>query len=78
MAKGDTTTVGKDAGHGYWMYKDGYSYWGIGLYRNFERPLKTTEELHRGEIEAKVKWHNETSKQIEADAKAKAEKEKRA
>ena len=19
--------------HGYWMYSDGYSYWGIGLYR---------------------------------------------
>lgn len=32
---------------GYWMYADGSSYWGVGLYKGNETPFEITKEMHQ-------------------------------
>ena len=61
--------------HGYWVYSDGYSYWGIGLYRYQEIPLKCSKELHENpDKEAKIAWHKEESAKIAEAQKETAKK----
>ena len=43
----------------YWMYEDGHTYWGVGLYRFGKLPMKTTKEMHIKTTEEKVAWYLE-------------------
>ena len=43
---GKNTVVGVIAEHGYWMYADGSSYWGVSLFRGEELPVKITQKRH--------------------------------
>ena len=58
--------------HGYWIYKDGSSYWGIGIMKGGEVPLKlnvpvelpkdmpkTPEEIAKVTKLAEIKAHND-------------------
>ena len=66
---------------GYFMYADGKSAWGCGLFRGMEMPLridaKNAQEIHTSKVEDKVTWYQDKQKEIaEAlkTAKAKAKK----
>ena len=76
MAKGKSSvTEAKVDDHGYWMYSDGVSRWGIGLMRNGEAPLKTTEMMHKTSfIDTKIEWHKEEYARLEDAKKAALEK----
>ena len=52
-------TVEPDSPHGYWMYSDGSSYWGISLYRRAEElPIETNKEMHSNEnLAEKLEWY---------------------
>ena len=39
-------TAKPQAKSGYWMYKDGHSYWGIGIMRRQEVPVMISKEQH--------------------------------
>lgn len=68
----------QDTGHGYWMYADGYSCWGIGLYRDGEVPIQIPVELHTPTKDAKGNMPTEAellAKRLEFYAKAKAKAE---
>ena len=61
----------------YNMYKDGSSYWGIGLYRNGEIPIETNEDVHKDSltIADKVDWYNkEVARLAEVNAEIKVKK----
>ena len=52
--------------HGYWMYKDGSSSWGIGIMRGSEVPIICPEEVHRNpNVEEKIAWHKDAVAQKE-------------
>jgi hypothetical protein len=56
--------VKKDTGHGYWVYADGYSYWGISVYRNgCDVPIQITEELHNAKADEVEKKEGMTDEQ---------------
>jgi hypothetical protein len=72
--------------HGYWMYSDGYSYWGIGLYRiDVNAPVDPNNNGTKFELPLKIdtpepeKIHNGTVEERlewyrEKDPKPKKEK----
>lgn len=73
MSKGKEGTVNHRAtneGHGYWLYANGESYWGVAMYRFGEIPRLITVEMHKTNLAEKVKWYNDETAKI-----AKAEKE---
>ena len=71
--KGDKSKIKRDTGHGYWMYKDGYSYWGIGLYKENDTCYRATEKLHKSDnLTAKLRWYGIVNKRAIAKAKADA------
>lgn len=43
----------------YYMYDDGYSYWGVSLYRNNKTPIECTSEIHNKSIKDKINWYLE-------------------
>jgi len=52
-------TVNVGFRQGYFMYSDGYSYWGIPLLRNGEMPKACTATEHNmKELKDKVDWYN--------------------
>jgi len=58
---------------GYFIYSDGSSTWGIGVYRG-ETPLRTTEEIHQNKnIAEKIDWHKKETERI-AETKTEANK----
>ena len=46
MLAGTQEDVVDTTKHGYWMYADGSSYWGIPLLRGHERPIKISKDRH--------------------------------
>jgi hypothetical protein len=60
----------------YWMYKDGSSYWGVGLYRHgVELPIETTKEIHNEADESiKIKWYSDQPKPVKTCKDDNAEK----
>lgn len=71
--------VKQESESGFYIYQDGYAYWGIGLNREGEIPLKTTAEVEKSTLEDKVKWYNaeaERIAKINAEAKAKEDEGK--
>jgi len=44
LGKNKQSNSAEQSKHGYWKYKDGYSYWGIGLYRKLELPVEISKE----------------------------------
>lgn len=65
MAKGSTQKAAQGSGHGYWLYDDGYSYWGINIIRFGQVGVQISEELHKKPVEEKLKWYMD-----DADKKA--------
>lgn len=57
---------------GYWMYSDGFAYWGIALVRNDEEPIKTDREVFDLPVEERLAHFIKT---VEDEKKAKADKE---
>jgi hypothetical protein len=59
---------------GYYMYADGTSRWGTGIYRGMEKPLlidaDNAKEIHNSKHADKVAWYKEKQKEIEEAAKA--------
>lgn len=59
--------------HGYWIYSNGNSHWGLGLNMFDEIPLECTVEVHNEtNASKKVEWHSNRLIEI---AKKKAEDE---
>jgi len=63
--------------HGFWIYEDGVSYWGINIYRNGMVGFETTEEIHKSPLDKKIEWYQATlaqkiAKEAEEDKKAAA------
>ena len=51
---------------GYWMYKNGYSYWGICIMKGCnELPVKINADLHAKNIDEKIQWYQENTKVTE-------------
>ncbi len=53
--------------HDYYMYKDGYSYWGVGLYRGDELPISCPVDIHKSTIEEKITWYEEQTNPKESE-----------
>lgn len=51
-----------EAVNGYWMYQDGTSRWGTGVFKNNEKPIEITSELHVKPIDEKIAWYLEQKK----------------
>ena len=68
------TTQAKDMlKSGYWMYKDGSSFWGVGVMRGAETPILTTREIHKAETVAeKLEWYKEANEANEANERNKS------
>ena len=47
---------------GYYVYSDGTSNWGTGLWRNGEFPVLATKEIHQKTIAEKIEWLAEEAK----------------
>jgi hypothetical protein len=45
--------------HDYYVYKDGYSYWGVSLYKSGQLPIACPVEAHKSTVEEKVAWYEE-------------------
>ena len=61
----------EDTGHGYWMYRDGYSYWGLALYRENDLPIECTKAWHDNpDTKAKQGWYAEQHAKMLIDRKA--------
>lgn len=59
--------------HGYWVYSNGSSFWGLGVNLHNEIPLECPVEVHKEvDVAKKAEWHS--NKLIEL-AKIKAEEE---
>ena len=62
---------------GYYMYADGSSNWGCGLFRGKEKPLRIdlddAKEMHVSSKEDKLKWYKAEKEEI-AKAKEAAKK----
>jgi len=66
----------KESKQTYWMYSDGSSYWGVGLYRHgVELPIETTKEIHN-EVNKniKIEWYCNQSKPVKTCKDDSAEK----
>ena len=64
MGQGKKSNVEKnDTQHGYWQYKDGSSYWGIGIMKGHEVPVKITQEEHK-ETATKAKLAEEMIEEV--------------
>jgi hypothetical protein len=59
MKKGKNVTKDKGAKTGYWLYKNGSSFWGIGVQKSTEIPIPCTKELHKKTVEDKIKFYKE-------------------
>ena len=69
--KKETNQVDK-AAHGYYMYADGTSRWGIGVMRGNETPILVPTEIHNADEEKKLQFYKDT---IAADQEKQAKKD---
>lgn len=44
----------KEAEQGYWLYADGFSYWGVAVYRYGELPVRADQQVHGLPAEKRV------------------------
>jgi hypothetical protein len=73
--KNETIQVDKTA-HGYYMYADGTSRWGIGVMRNGETPILVPIEIHNADEEKKLQFYKDTIT-AKQEKQAKKEEEER-
>ena len=72
MGQGKKSNVEKnDTQHGYWQYKDGSSYWGIGIMKGHEVPVKITKEQHDKKYHPKAE-EPEEPEEVKEPAEAEA------
>lgn len=74
MAKQVAPVQVKESAHSYWLYEDGSSFWGTGVWHG-EWPVRITEELHKKSVEEKKIWYTNYMKKKAEEAKAKADEE---
>ena len=73
-ASGNRTTIKEKARakNGYYMYEDGYSYWGIPLLRYLkEKPVEISKEQHNMSVEDKLASLNGSIESVESVEKEK-------
>jgi hypothetical protein len=56
---GRVATVSNEPKHGYFLYSDGTSRWGINTYRGMELGVEISQEQHTDKELDKVKLHQE-------------------
>jgi hypothetical protein len=60
---------------GYYVYANGSSAWGCGLYRNGEKPLRidadNAKEIHKSSEEDKVSWYKSRQVKIAEESASK-------
>jgi hypothetical protein len=45
--------------HGFFLYEDGLSFWGLNLYRNGNIGINITEEIHKSPIDKKLEHYKD-------------------
>jgi len=73
-SSGSRTAVKREDGApvGYYVYSNGDSIWGTGIYKRGETPLLANKETHQLKPDERITWHKE-----ETASRAKAEAEKK-
>jgi len=70
----------KKSPHGYWLYKNGNSHWGINLYKVIDKEWETgisiTQEQHNMTVENKIQLYQDTMDKINKEKAEKEAKEK--
>jgi hypothetical protein len=78
MSKNKTATEVRSE-HGYWLYVNGHSHWGINLYKlingEYEKGIEITKEMHDNKTEAKLEHYKKVMAEVEAKNKEKEAKE---
>ena len=62
MGAGNKNKEKDEAISGYWLYQDGTSHWGTGVFKGNEKPVEITSELHSKTIDEKIAWYSEQKK----------------
>jgi len=52
----------------YYVYANGNSIWGAGIYKHGERPIKGNKEVHQKTQAERIEWHKEKTAEL-AEAK---------
>jgi len=51
----------RSAKQGYYLYEDGVSHWGIGIYRDGTAGVEIPKDLHEKSQEEKAEWYKENA-----------------